>query len=293
MKIYFMLVLCVLFWSGNFILGRYIKDDLEPIQLGFYRWLGVLIIFLPYLIQKRVIIFKVLKTHTFILLFLSFLGIAFFNTILYVGLQDTTATNALLINSSVPILIILLSMLILKTKVTTWQIAGILFSMVGVIYLAIHGDLNKLLQLTFNKGDIWVIASSLSWALYSVLLKFKPKNFEAFFPTTVLLGTMMLLIVFLYQDYSIFDIKHVSLQGKLVIAYTVLFPSIISFYLWHEGIAEIGADKTGQFTHLMPVFGTILAYIFLDEKLYIYQIIGFSFVVFGIYLSLFKQKNIC
>lgn len=291
MRIYILLVFCVLFWSGNFVLGRFIKDDLAPLQLAFFRWLGVLIIFFPFIIQKRSEVFKALRYHAPLMLTLSFLGVAFFNTILYVGLQDTTATNALLINSSIPILIILFSLLILKTKISPLQVVGIIVSMVGVVYLALNGDFQRLLTLQFNKGDIWVIFSSISWAIYSVLMRFKPKNFEAFFPTTVLLGTLMLFVPFVYQGYHLSDILHVSFEAKLVIAYTVLFPSLLSFYLWHEGIAIIGAEKTGQFTHLMPIFGIFLAYLFLGEQLYSYQMVGFILVGLGLYLSLVVAKQ--
>lgn len=291
MRIYILLVFCVLFWSGNFVLGRFIKDDLAPLQLAFFRWLGVSIIFFPFIIQKRSEVFKALRYHAPLMLTLSFLGVAFFNTILYVGLQDTTATNALLINSSIPILIILFSLLILKTKISPLQVVGIIVSMVGVVYLALNGDFQRLLTLQFNKGDIWVIFSSISWAIYSVLMRFKPKNFEAFFPTTVLLGTLMLFVPFVYQGYHLSDILHVSFEAKLVIAYTVLFPSLLSFYLWHEGIAIIGAEKTGQFTHLMPIFGIFLAYLFLGEQLYSYQMVGFILVGLGLYLSLVVAKQ--
>lgn len=289
MKIYAMLVFCVFFWAGNFILGRYIKDELAPIELAFFRWFGVLIIFLPYIIKMRLEIIKVLKEHLFLMLIFSFLSVAFFNTSLYVGLRDTTATNALLINSSTPIFIIIFSFFILRVKISKFQILGVIISMLGVIYLAVNGDFEKLFGLNFNKGDIWVIASSLSWALYSVILKFKPKDFVGFFPTNVLLGTIMLFVVFYTQGYELSNISKLSLRAHLVVAYIVIFASIISFFLWHEAIREIGAGKAGQFAHLMPVFGIILAYIFLNESLHSYQILGFLLVGFGLFLSLSKR----
>ncbi|WP_294965896.1 DMT family transporter, partial [Sulfurimonas sp.] len=168
MRIYIMLTLCVLFWSGNFVLGRYIHNELEPMQIAMFRWFGVFLVLLPFIIKKRKSITKELKQNFAIITLLSFLGIAMFNTLLYVGLQYTTATNALLINSSVPILIIIFSIIILKTTVTRFQVVGVLFSMFGVIYLALHGNISSLFTLSFGRGDIWVIASSLSWALYSV-----------------------------------------------------------------------------------------------------------------------------
>ena len=290
MRTYAMLALCVLLWSGNFILGRYIHEELAPIQIAMFRWLGVFIVLVPYLAIKRHSVIYALKGHFGILFLLSLLGIAGFNTLLYVGLHHTTATNALLINSSVPILIILFSVIILKTTITPLQIIGVLCSMSGVIYLALHGNIFSLTTLSFGKGDLWIIASSLTWALYSVLVKFKPKDFEAYFATTVMLGVGMLLIVYYGMGYELIEFFDFSLEAKCVIMYTVLFPSIISYYLWHHGIATIGADKTGQFTHLMPVFGSIEAYFFLDEKIQSYHLAGIMLIGLGIYLSLFLKR---
>lgn len=292
MKIYILLIICVAFWSGNFVIGRFIRLELDPIELAFFRWFGVLIIFLPQIIKYKKQILVTLKKHFFYMVFVSFLGISCFNTFLYIGLKNTTATNALLINSSIPILIIIFSFFILKTQISKLQILGVVISMIGVIYLALNGNFSNLINLTFNKGDIWVVISSITWGLYSTLIKLKPKDIKAFLPTSVFLGTLMLSIVFFYKGFSISDIIHVSLNAKLAICYTIFFASIASFYLWHEGIATIGAEKTGQFTHLMPVFGIFLAYIFLNEKLYMYQIFGFLLIGFGIWISLFyKTKN--
>lgn len=291
MRIYILLIICVAIWSGNFIIGRFIRFELDPIQLAFFRWLGVTIIFLPQIIKHKAKILSTLKKHFFYMIFMSFLGISCFNTLLYIGLQETTATNALLINSSIPVLIIIFSFFILKIRLSKLQISGVLLSMLGVIYLALNGSFSNLINLTFNKGDIWVILSSISWGLYSTLVKLKPKDINAFLPTTVFLGTIMLSTIFFAKGFSIDDILHVSISAKLSILYTILFASITSFYLWHEGIAKIGAEKTGQFTHLMPIFGIILAYIFLDEKLYMYQIFGFLLIGLGIWISLFLSRK--
>lgn len=291
MKIYILLILCVSFWAENFILGRFIRFELEPMQLAFFRWLGVSIVFLPQLIKYRKEIFSTLKKHFFYMISISFLGISCFNTFLYIGLQDTTAVNALLINSSIPIIIILFSVLLLKICISLLQFLGVIISMGGVVFLALNGNFSNLLSLTFNKGDIWIIASSFSWGLYSTMLKLKPKNIKAFLPTIVLLGTLLLTPAFFIKGHNLSDIFTISLNAKLVILYTIFFASIISFYLWNEGVEKIGANKTGQFTHLMPLIGTISAYIFLDEKIHLYHIFGFLFIGFGIYLSVFYKKE--
>ena len=292
MKIYALLVLCVLFWSANFVIGRFVAGSIMPFELAFFRWLGVFVVTLPFLLLHVKKIVLAIKTDFWILFVLASLGIAGFNTFLYIGLQDTTATNALLINSSIPILILFLSTLILKIRITKRQTFGILLSTFGVIYLVLKGDIHTLLTLNFNQGDFWVIVSSMCWASYSVLIKFKPaslKSFE-FFVTIVAMGTLILLPFYLYQGYTMQREISMLRDYYWAIAYVIIFASLSSYYLWHLGITHIGADRTGQFTHLMPVFGSILAYLFLGEVLEMYHLMGIVLIGFGIYLSLFAKR---
>ena len=293
MHVYLLLVLCVLFWSANFVLGRFVAGAIEPLELAFFRWLGVWLLMLPFLLLHVKNIWAALKSHFGILLLLSALGIASFNTLLYVGLQHTTATNALLINSSIPILIVFLSSLILKSTISHKQMLGIVLSTLGVVFLVLKGNVMSLHSLRLNPGDFWVIASSLCWASYSVLVKFRPQSLSSmeFFITTVSLGVPMLLPFYVAQGYSLEREMAIITQYTWVIAYVVIFTSILSYYLWHKGIAHIGAYKTGQFTHLMPLFGSFLAYIFLGERLEWYHLGGIVFIFGGIYLCLHVKKK--
>lgn len=225
------------------------------------------------------------------MMLLSFLGISGFNTLLYIGLQDTTATNALLINSSIPILILFLSSLILKKEISPRQTLGIVLSTFGVVFLVLKGDVYNIFLLNFNQGDFWVIISSLCWATYSVVVKFRPQTLSSFefFIAIVFMGVLMLLPFYMYQNYTLEREITILTTYYGFIVYVVFFTSILSYYLWHKGIAQIGADRTGQFTHLMPLFGSFLAYIFLGERLEFYHLGGVVLIGFGIYLSLFSK----
>lgn len=293
MQVYVLLVLCVLFWSANFVLGRFVAGAIEPWELAFFRWLGVFVVTLPFLLLHVKKIWRALREYFGILVVLSALGIAAFNTLLYIGLQKTTATNALLINSSIPIIIVLLSFVILKTRIAKIQVFGILLSTLGVIFLVLKGDVQSIVTLSFNSGDFWVIASSVCWASYSVLVKFRPSSLSSFefFMTTVSLGLVMLLPFYLAQGYTWEREVMILTHYTWVIAYVVLFTSILCYYLWHYGIAHIGAGKTGQFTHLMPLFGSFLAYLFLGERLEWYHLGGILLIFGGIYLCLFVKKK--
>lgn len=293
MKYYALLVLTVLFWSGNFIFGRLVSNSIEPMQLSFFRWFFVLIILLPYILMQYKNLIKVFKKEYFVLFILGALGISGFNTFLYYGLQTTTATNALLINSSTPIFIIIFSAIIFKISITKMQFFGVFLSTIGVIYLILKGEINHILELKFTVGDLWIIAACIDWALYSVLLKYKPKDLNSleFFSITTILGTFILYIVFIFQGYS-FEFSF--LENKEVLysmIYIVIFPSILSFYFWNKATLEVGANKAGQFAHLMPIFGAGLAYVFLDEVMQTYHIVGIMLIALGIYLSIFLKKE--
>lgn len=292
MKYFIYLTLAVLFWSGNFVFGRMVSSDIEAIQLSFFRWFFVFLILLPYLMYRHKHIINIFKKEYLILLFFGTVGIAAFNTFLYIGLQTTTATNALLINSSIPIMIIVLSAIILKTSITKLQSLGIFLSTLGVVFLILKGSFDNIITLEFTSGDLWILLSSLNWALYTVLLKYKPKELNAFdfLSVTVFIGIIILAIAYFYSGYSLeFSfIKNEKVLYSLI--YIVIFPSILSFYFWNTAIVEIGASKAGQFTHLMPIFGAILAYLFLNERLEIYHIYGIILIASGIYLSIFLKK---
>lgn len=295
MKYYIFLTLAVFFWSGNFVFGRLVSTDVEPMQLSFFRWFFVLLILSPYLIYRSKHIMKVFKKEYLWLVFFGIFGIAGFNTFLYYGLQTTTATNALLINSSIPIMIIVLSSILLKTRITKIQSLGIGLSTLGVIFLILKGSFENILTLEFTNGDLWILLAGVDWALYSVLLKFKPKELNAFdfLSVTAFIGMIVLTSGFYALGYS-FELSFLDKQSVLYsFIYMVIFPSILSFYFWNIATVEVGASKAGQFTHIMPIFGAILAFIFLGERLQSYHFMGIVFIALGIYLSLFlKTKKV-
>jgi len=253
----------------------------------------VAILVFPILIKNFSIIIKAIKNNFLLLNVLALLGITSFNTILYVGLNYTKATNALLINSFVPIMILVMSYFILKIKIKFIQLLGILLSTFGVFFLILRGELSSINSLQLNHGDIWVLCASFTWALYSILVKFRPKELKdfEFFTAIVYIGLFWLIMIYLYMDYSIAEDIRLTQRHYDSFIYIALFPSVLSYYFWHKGIKKIGANKTGQFTHLMPLFGSLLAYLFLDEQLSSYHLIGAVFIGFGIYLSLFINKD--
>ena len=292
-KYHIFLMLAVLFWSGNFVVGRFISGVVSPIELSFYRWFFVLVVLMPYYFIHFKRLNFYIKKYFFKILFLGVLSITFFNTFVYFGLQTTTATNALLINSSTPILIILLSSLILKKHLNKIEILGVIISTLGVLYVILKGNFTEILNLTITSGDLWILIAAFDWALYSVLLKYKPqeiKPFDFLFLIT-LFGVFFLSILFYGNGYEITSEVYENKSLLYTLIYIVIFPSILSIYFWNTGTIEIGANKAGQYANLMPIFGSIIAFYWLNEKLYFYHFTGLFLVLIGIYLTQIYKKR--
>ncbi|MDG4553180.1 MAG: DMT family transporter [Candidatus Competibacter sp.] len=288
---YLLLVLTTLFWSGNFVLGRAVHTVFSPFTLSFWRWAVALAILLPFvwtaLWEQR----SLLRRHGPILLLLGVLGVVNFNTFVYIGLQSTTATNAVIMLSVTPVLIVALSFLLLRQTVTGWQALGILVSLAGVLVIVARGDLRALLAWRVNAGDLWILAAVASWALYSVCLRWRPAELQ---PLNFQAATMAIGVVILMPLYG-WDLAHerlVAVNAATVasIGYLALFPSILAYIFWNRAVAELGANRTGQFLHLMPAFGAVLSMIFLGERLYAFHAAGIGLIAVGIYLATVRGR---
>ena len=282
---YLLLTLAVLFWSGNFILGRAFHSEIPPIALAFWRWVGAAMLVtlpaLPHIRRDR----QRLLQHWPVILLLSTLGIAAFNTLAYSGLQYTEAINAFLLQSLMPVLIVLLSFITFCEKVTRLQCVGILVSLSGAVTIIARGDADILLSLSINHGDLLVFAAIVCYAGYTVMLRKRPHVHPlSFIATTFWLGSLILVPFYLWETLTVatFELKPATI---LVIGYVMVFPSIVSYLCYNRGVELVGANRAGLFIHLMPVFGSVMAVLFLGEVFCWYHGLGISLIGAGIYLA--------
>ena len=282
---YLLLTLAVLFWAGNFILGRAFHQDIPPVSLAFWRWLGASLLVtgpaLPYLRRDR----RALAGSWRVVLLLAVLGIASFNTLAYSGLQYTQAINAFLIQSLMPVMIVVLSFLIFRERITLLQCAGIVVSLSGAVMIIARGEPETLASLSINHGDFLVMAAIACYAGYSVILRKRPPVHPlALICTIFWLGTLVLLPLYLWEVWAV-AVMQVKLTSLLVIAYVMVFPSIVSYLCFNRGVELVGANRAGLFIHLMPVFGSLMAVLFLGEAFRWYHGAGVILIGTGIYLA--------
>lgn len=285
-----LLTLAVLFWAGNFILGRAFHNEISPIALVFWRWaVASLLIIIPAWPHLRRDQHALLQCWPAVLL-LSILGISAFNTLAYTGLQYTQAINAFLMQSMMPVLIVALSFLLFREQVTRRQVAGILLSLTGAVTIIARGDLTLLLALSFNRGDLLVLSATVCYAGYSVMLRKRPVVHPlSFIAATFWTGSLILLPLYLWETTTVRPFT-LTFNSGLVIAYVAFFPSIISYLCYNRGVELLGANRAGLFIHLMPVFGSVMAILFLGEIFHAFHAIGIALIAAGIFLATAGRK---
>lgn len=292
LSVYLVLLLPPIFWAGNFVVGRAVADSTGPIGLAFSRWSLALLFVLPFILKPLWQYRSTIKKHLFGLCILGFLGVSCFNTFAYIALQETTATNAILLNSFIPIFILLISRVFIGEYISSIQWFGVLVSFLGVVSIITRLDADIIRNISINTGDLWMLLAALVWAFYSLLLKYlRPKELPQllFLGVLIILGTLFLSPVFLLNPFDEEVISWTPMNIKAIL-YIAIFPSIIATLSWNFGMKKIGAAKGGQFIHLMPFVGAILAIVFLKETLQNYHIIGGSFIALGLWLSLSNKS---
>jgi drug/metabolite transporter (DMT)-like permease len=283
---YLFLILAVLFWSGNFIVGRGIHNDIPPITLAFWRWAVALLIILPFSMGHILHQKDIIRRNWKILTVLAILSVTNFSMFIYMALKSSTVTNTVLINSMIPIFIVMVSWMGFKERITLRQSIGIALSLAGLMFIIANGNLSTLTSVRFSTGDLWTISAGISWALYSVLLRNYPMelNSRSFLATLIIIGTLFISPFYIWE-MSTGKTMNFTRASMGSIVYVALFASILAYIFWNKAIQIIGANKTGIFIHLMPVFSIILAIIFLDEKLRGYHIKGTILIFSGILLT--------
>ena len=289
---YLLLVLCVLFWSGNFVLARAMSQEIPPVALSFWRWAVATLVILPWALGPLRRNWPLLRQHLARMLLLAALGVAGFNTLVYLGLQHTTAINGLLLQSSLPLQIIILNAVLFRHPTSALELGSVFLSLAGVLLILAAGDLTRLLQGGWNPGDLWILSAVLVWALYSTLLRLRPPGLDplAFLGFTMLTGTLLILPLWLWE-LSTGVSPEMTANSLLTVAYVAIFPSVLSYLFWNRGVAEIGANRAGHFIHLNPVFGSLLAVGLLGETFAWYHAVGALLVAIAIWISSRPAKD--
>jgi len=280
---WFVLVLPPLFWAGNFVVGRAACDDVPPIMLAFARHFVALAFLLPFgwAAMRRDI--KRYWECRWQLVATSLAGMVAFNVLVYLGLHSTTASIGQLLNSTIPVLIVLLNAVFLKQRLSVTQVFGLVLSCTGVLIIVLHGEFARLVALQFSAGDLLVFAAMASFALFTILLRSLPVDIDRL----GLLGAQLVLAVVVLFPLLLWE--HIdgaranwNTSALAAMLYVGVAASLLANLLYMFGIARVGPARAGMFIHLVPLYGAIISVALLGERLQAYHAVGLAAIMAGL-----------
>jgi drug/metabolite transporter (DMT)-like permease len=281
-----LLTLTSLFWAGNAVVGRAVVDDIPPVMLAQIRWSLAFLILMPFAWSRVRDELPVVRRHIGILTLLALTGITAFNTLQYWSLHYTTAINVSVMQSSAPLLIGLWSWVLWRDPLSKGQLAGIGTSLTGVLVIVSGGELARLATLTLNKGDIIILIGIAIYALYSALLRQRPGIAPiTFLAVTITIGAVLLIPVTVLELVLGARIEHLGVGDFAALGYVAIFPSILAYMCFNRGVHMIGANRAGPFFHLIPLFGSVLAIVFLGERPGWHHLIGAILIIGGVLVA--------
>ena len=288
---YLFLVSGVALWAVNSLIARVaVTGDIPPIGFAWWRWIAALLMLLPFtrrgVWQHRHLI---LRRWRFFLGF-SIVSVGCYNTFFYLGLQYTPVVQGALIQSVLPVLVLLLGFGILRESISARQWIGVALSLGGVVLILLRGDLRVINAMQFNEGDLWCLAAALVWAIQTFLIRWRPAEIPImqFMTITIGIGIVCLAPVYVWE-HSTGRTMPWELQTAESVFYVALFASVLGSSLYNEGTYRVGAATAGYFGNLWPVFSAGLAILILGEALAWYHVGGALAVFAGIWFAT-KQR---
>ena len=291
---YIFLIFATALWGGNIVAAKVASIiSLEPIKLSFYRNLVVIIILLPFVFYKIKIIYEIFKQNWKIIIFFSILSVSIFNTFMNIALTTSSVISTSLMPSFAPSMIIIFSLIIYKSKISYLQFIGVIVSFIGFINIIIRGNILNLGSLNFVVGDIWMLGCVSCWALYSSMIRKIPKGIDnlSFLFLIFFIGNIFVLPFFIFESFINQSFVINEQNGFLLVLYCGIGPALISYLLWIKAIKIIGANNSGLFLNLIPIFSSLISIFFLKERLELFHIVGAILIFTGIYLVIRKNNN--
>ncbi|MEH6993175.1 DMT family transporter [Neobacillus drentensis] len=293
--IYGMLFIATATWGSAFIAGKIAVQSFEPATVAFLRFLGAAVLLFPIMwIMEKNRKKPTLKDYGLFAV-LGLTGIALYNICFFIATKQAPVIKSSLFIASNPVLIVLLSGLFLKEKITKNHIIGMVIALSGAAFIITDGHILTLFQLGFETIDFVLLGAVISWALYSVVGKVVLKKYSAVESTTyaVAFGTVFLApLAFVETSWQ--DIAQANVATWFAIAHMSIFVTVVSFIMYYYGIQEVGAAKASIFINVMPVSAVLMATIYLGETFTWAHGVGAAFVLTGVYIGtntkLFTRK---
>lgn len=282
---YVLLAATTLFWAGNAIAGKLAVGHVSPMFLNATRW-GMVLLVLGIAGHRQIAAdWPVIRQRKWYLLAMGAVGFTVFSATLYNALLYTSATNASIEQGGIPLLVFIFSYLLYGTRPTPAQLAGFVLSFAGIALTATHGEIRRLLELDVNFGDALMIVAILAYGFYTAALRRKPQLHWMSLMVALCAGAFVSALPFVWAEAAAGALIWPDATGWAIVAYIVLFPSLIAQITYIRGVELIGANRAGLFINLLPIWGAFLAVVVLGEAFETYHAIALALVLCGVLIA--------
>jgi len=290
---YALLVLGVLFWSGNAVIGRAATDaDIPPLALNFWRWIVALIVFLAFFGRQTWRQRGEITRHWRFLILFCLVSIVGYNCTFYIALQKTTALQATLIQAILPVLVLLLCFIFLRSPITARQGIGVILSVGGAAMIVVRGDFEILMSIRVQEGDAWALIAVILWSIQAFIARWKPKTIDImpFMTAMAIIGVLCMAPLYAWETITVRPMPF-DTTSILFMLYVGIFASVLGTTMWNEGTFRAGGERASYFGNLYPLFAGGLAILILGETLHWYHITGAILVFAGIRLAIIQPRT--
>ena len=281
---YIMLVTVMLLWASGVVVSRSVHELVPPIGFSFWRWCAAALLMTPFIAPQmlRERVYLQSRFRYFVLLGMFIAGAS---TLFMWAVQHTTATNIVLVSATQPIATAIIAWVLLKDRLAPLQLVGVVAAASGIVATVARMDLNVIVQLSFNPGDLLIAVAVVFYALYTINLH---RWIAGISPLLIMymtcLGGTIILVPFYLAESLLSETMPLDLRVAAAVLYMALIPNVVATTMWNTSVGAVGANRASIFVNLLPIFGTLLAVIFLNEQLHSYHLVGGVLVCAGITL---------
>ena len=290
---YILLALANFFWSLNFIIAKLVVDVIPPVTVTLLRWGLPAAVYLYFSWGNLKSTGQVYKKHWLLVVFLGATGYSLSAISVYEAVRFTSMINTSFINAFAPVMIALTGFLMYRYPISSVQSGGFLLAFLGVLWIVFKGNLGLILSLQVNIGDVLMVFNVIVWALHTIVYK----RYAVLFPpdslfTVLMVSGVVATIPLMIAENLIVGTEWVSavearhLLGVLCLS---IFPSVLAYRFWNLALNRIPANQVAVSQYLIPVYTVIISWLFLDERLQQFQVIGGAFIFLGVLIVTYRR----
>lgn len=284
MPLHFKLLAATVFWGATPTIGRILAHHEAPLVVVGGRFF-VAAVFLLWFAWVRRQFIPIPRRLLWRLVVLGVTGIFLHNSLMYKGLEYTSATTASIILALIAIQVVILDLLLYRRWPDRLAVAGVVLAFLGTAFVITDGHILTLFSIGFGRGEVLVFLSALTWAIYSVVGREVLQDYPALIVTTyaTLIGLLFFLPFFLVRP----DVILAVYSDTTALAYIFFLGyvgSALGFLWYYQAVVEMGTVGASIYMNLIPVFGVISAAIFLGEQVDTAVLGGGALVLAGVML---------